>query len=200
MRSEVGSLMQMAAAAVGRAQVPWRAIFQDLSHEGEDHKNCLATLEDNVGSYVILPPVTRRSHRPSQNQKGKTIRLTTATLIIVPQNLLSQWKHEISLHVEAQYLETLYLDSYAISVPSAARLMKYDVILMSRQRFEREMVSKGTAKARFRSKSRFKGTYIASKIPCFGANFRNNDLFVFSESLAICLQERLLTPYDYRWL
>lgn len=156
-RSKVGSLMQMAAAAVGRAQVPWRALFHDLSHEGEDHKNCLALLEDNVGSYVISPPVTRRSHRPSQTPKGKTIRLTTATLIIVPQNLLSQWKDEINLHVEEQALEVFYLDSDTIPVPSAARLMKYDIVLTSRQRFEREMVPKGTVKSRFRSKSQFKG-------------------------------------------
>lgn len=156
-RSRVGTLMQMAAAAIGRAQVPWRAIFHDLSHEGEDHKNCLALLEDNVGSYVISPPETRRSHRPSQIQKGKTIRLTTATLIIVPQNLLSQWKDEISLHVEEQVLEVLYLDSDTIPVPSAAKLMKYDIILMSRQRFEREVVPKGTVKGRFKSK--FKGMY-----------------------------------------
>ena len=159
-RSKVGSLMQMAAAAVGRAQVPWRAIFHDLSQDGEDHENCLALLEDNVGSYVISPPVTRRSHRPSQIQKGKTIRLTTATLIIVPQNLLSQWKDEISLHVEEQFLKAFYLDSDTIPVPSAAALTKYDIILMSRQRFEREMVPKNTAKSRFRSKSKFKGIYI----------------------------------------
>lgn len=158
-RSKVGSLMQMAAAAVGRAQVPWRAIFHDLSREGEDHKNCLAILEDNVGSYIISPPVTRRSHRPSQGQKGKTIRLTTATLIIVPQNLLSQWKDEISLHIEKAVLRVFYLDSDTIPVPSAASLMQYDIILMSRQRFEREMVPKGSTRTRsnFKSKSRFKG-------------------------------------------
>lgn len=166
MRSEVGSLMQMAATAVGRSQVPWRAILHDLTHEGEDHKNCLAILEDNVGSYVISPPVTRRSHRPSQKQKGKTIWLTTATLIIVPQNLLSQWKDEISLHVEDQFLQVLYLSSDATPVPSAAKLMKYDVILMSRQRFEREIIPKGTAKARF--KSNFKGMYITSGFPFSG--------------------------------
>ena len=173
--------MQMAAAAVGRAQVPWRAILNDLSHKGEDHKNCLAILEDNVGSYVISPPVTRRSHRPSQIQKGKTIRLTTATLIIVPQNLLSQWKDEISLHVEDRFLEVLYLDSDAIPVPSATKLMKYDVILVSRQRFEREMIPKGTAKVR--SKSKFKGMYIGADL--LGIYY---------------LQERVLTRNIDRWL
>ena len=161
-RPEVGSLMQMAAAAVGRAQVPWRATFHDLSREGEDYKNCVATLEDNIGSYVISPPVTRRSHRPSTVHIGKTIRLTSATLIIVPQNLLNQWKDEISLHVDDEFLEVLYLDSDTTPVPSAARLMMYDVILMSRQRFEKEMVSNGTAKARSNTKIKAKGIYLSA--------------------------------------
>lgn len=164
-RSKVGSqpLMQMAAAAVGRARIPWRAVFHDLSQEGEDHGSCLALMEDNVGSYVISPPVTRRSHRPSHVQKGKTIRLTTATLIIVPQNLLSQWKDEISLHVEEGTLEVFYLDSDAIPVPSATTLMKYDIILMSRQRFEQEMVLKDNSTARLKSKFTRKGMYVPSK-------------------------------------
>ena len=153
--------MQMAAAAVNRSRVPWRAIYQDLSHAGEDHNNCLALLEDNVSSYVISPPMTRRSHRPSQVQEGKLIRLTTATLIIVPQNLLSQWKDEISLHVEDQALKVFYLDSDTVRVPPAPTLMQYDIILMSRQRFDKEIVPKGIAKAR--SKSKFQGMYIASE-------------------------------------
>ena len=161
MRSKIGSLMKMAAAAVNRSQVPWRAIFQDLSHAGEDHHNCLALLEDNVSSYVISPPITRRSHRPSQEPEGKTIRLTTATLIIVPQNLLSQWKDEISLHVEDQALKVFYLDSDIGQVPPAPTLMQYDIILMSRQRFDQEIVPKGIAKAR--SKSKCQGMYIVSE-------------------------------------
>ena len=189
-RSEVGSLMQMAAAAVGRAQVPWRAIFHNLSHEGEDHKNCLALLEDNVGSYVISPPVTRRSHRPSQIRKGKTIRLTTATLIIVPQNLLSQWKDEISLHLEEQILKVFYLDSDTTPVPPAAMLMQYDIILMSRQRFEREMVPRGTRNARFNSKSKVMGMY----------RFGVDDTSGLSRCSPSYLQEVLLIRNDPRWL
>ena len=166
--------MQMAAAAVGRAQIPWRAIFHELSREGEDHKNCLAALEDNVSSYVISPPVTRRSHRPSQTKKGKTIRLTSATLIIVPQNLLKQWKDEIELHVDDEFLQVLYLDSDTVLIPPAARLMKYDIILMSRQRFEREMIPKGTAKSRFNSRTKFKGMYITSDFLSLVGNCAHN--------------------------
>ena len=152
-RSQVGSLMQMSAAAVGRTQVPWRVLFQDFSRAGEDHKNCLNILEENIGSYVIPAPVARRSRRPSSTPKGKTVQLSTATLIIVPQNLLSQWKNEIALHVDDDGLQVLCLDSGdEVPIPSANKLLQYDLILLPRQRFERELVPSESAKTRSKVK------------------------------------------------
>lgn len=146
-RPQVGSLMQMAAAAVGRAQVPWRAILQESSGAGEDHANCLAMLEDNVGSYVISPPEAKYSRRSSVIPKGVTIRLSSSTLIVVPQNLLSQWRKEISTHVVDGRLTILYVDTgNEVPIPSADKLSRYDIILMSRPRFEREMVASESAK------------------------------------------------------
>ncbi|KAL2046807.1 hypothetical protein N7G274_000825 [Stereocaulon virgatum] len=153
-RPKVGSLMEMAAAAVGHSQIPWRTIFGNLSRAGEDHKSCLTILEDNVGSYVIPAPVARWSRRPSTIPQGKTIRLSTATLIIVPQNLLSQWRSEISEHVEEGCLKLLCLDpADEHPFPLADKLLQYDIILMSRQRFEHEMVPSETAKARSKVKA-----------------------------------------------
>lgn len=153
-RPKVGSLMEMAAAAVGRSQIPWRTIFGNLSRAGEDHSNCLTILEDNIGSYVIPAPVTRWSRRPSIIPQVKSIRLSTATLIIVPQNLLSQWRSEISEHVEEGYLKLLCFDlADGHPVPLADELLKYDTILMSRQRFEHEMVPSETVKARSKVKA-----------------------------------------------
>lgn len=157
-RPRVGSLMEMAATVVGRSRIPWRAVFNDLSRAGEEHDNCVALLEDNVGSYTIPAPITRRSRRPSMVPQGKTIRLSTATLIIVPQNLLSQWNSEISLHVEGDKLKVLCIDSSEeVSVPSANELLPCDIILMSRQRFERELAPTETAKARRKPKGAAKG-------------------------------------------
>lgn len=152
-RPTVASLAQMAAAAVGRAQIPWRSYFQDLSAAGEDHENCLALLENNSGSYLIPAPVPRRSRRPSFAPAGKTIRLCPATLVIVPQNLLSQWRKEISSHISKGGLKVLYLDSNTeTAIPSADKLLQYDVILLSRQRFESEIVPGESIK--FRSKAK----------------------------------------------
>lgn len=147
-RPRVGSLMEMAAAAVGRTQVPWRAILQELSRTGEDHASCLHALEANVGSYIIPPPEAKYSRRSSATPKGATIRLCSATLIIVPPNLLSQWRKEISTHIEDDRFKVLYLDtSNEAATPSADELLSYDIILMSRPRFEKEMAPNESAKA-----------------------------------------------------
>ena len=132
--------MQMAAAAVGRNQIPWRALLQDASRAGEDHQNLTAMLEANIGSYDIPPPEAKYSRRLSVISKGKTIRLSTATLVIVPQNLLSQWRKEISAHVENSRLQILYLEADGeVQIPPADTLLLYDLILMSKPRFEKEM-------------------------------------------------------------
>ena len=143
--------MQMAAAAAGRNQIPWRALLQDASRAGEDHQNLAAILEANVGSYVIPPPEAKYSRRLSVTSKGETIRLSTGTLVIVPQNLMSQWKKEISMHVENSRLQILFVEADGeVPVPPADKLLLYDLILMSKTRFEREMVPGENKKRKFR--------------------------------------------------
>lgn len=152
-RRKVGSLMQMAAATVGRTQIPWRALLQESAHSGVDYSNCRAILEDNVGSYFIPPPEAKYSRRSTMIPMGKRIRLSTATLIVVPQNLLSQWRGEISKHVQEDILNILYLDSSNEGeMPSSDHLLRYDIILMSRPRFEKEMVPSESVKASSRAK------------------------------------------------
>ena len=142
-RPRVGTLKQMAASAVGRAQIPWRAHFQDLESKGEHHTASLALLEENVGSYVIPIPEAKRERRARFASAGTRIRLCSATLVIVPSNLLIQWKNEISLHFEKDSLQTFSLDTDDIAMPNAMDLLRYDIILMTKQRFEREMTGKG---------------------------------------------------------
>lgn len=141
-RSQVSSLMHTAAAAVAQARIPWKPFFQDMSVSGEDLMNCRTLLEENVPSYDIpIAGSSRKTRRPSVYPKSKTIRLCSATLVIAPQNLLSQWNAEISHHLVPGELKVLCLDtSSAVPMPRAGELQSYDIILMSRQRLEREMV------------------------------------------------------------
>ncbi|KAL8648856.1 MAG: hypothetical protein Q9210_004749 [Variospora velana] len=138
-RSRVGSLMDMAAAAANRERIPWRSYLQRMSPMGEEFGNCRGILERNVPSYTVPAPEARRSRRPTNVQSGKVIRLSTATLIIVPQNLLSHWRSEIAAHINNDALQIYYVDSKESVMPPARELQLCDVVLMSKSRLEEEM-------------------------------------------------------------
>ncbi|KAL8749015.1 MAG: hypothetical protein Q9199_007947, partial [Rusavskia elegans] len=132
-RAEVGSLVQMAAAAANRERIPWKDCFpQDLDR-------CRTALEQNAATYIIPPPESRRSRRPTTISPGKTIRICAATLIVVPPNLVSHWKTEIATHVKTDALKVLYLDDEAVWTPLRSNLLLYDIVLMSKPRLVEEM-------------------------------------------------------------
>lgn len=138
-RPRVGSLMDMTAAAANRERVPWRSYLQRLSTTGDEFGNCRQVLERNAPSYIIPAPEARRSRRPTTVQLGKVIRLSTATLTIVPQNLFSHWRNEIGAHIGEHALKVLYIDSNESVMPSVRDLQLCDVILLSKSRLEEEM-------------------------------------------------------------
>ena len=72
----------------------------------------------------VLPPIKKR--------------LCSTTIIVVPKNLVHQWKSEVVKHVEHGALSVLVIDSSKTELPSAVQLAKYDIILFSKSRFERE--------------------------------------------------------------
>lgn len=128
----------MAAATIGRAQIPWRTYFENF---GEDtiKQNYLKILENNIGSYVIPPPVNGRDQRSAFSSKPRRIVLCSTTLIIVPPNLIYQWTHEISLHLDEKALKVLVVDNLKTPLPSANEILSYDIILMVKNRFEKEL-------------------------------------------------------------
>ena len=138
-RPGVGSLMHMAAAAASREQVPWRSYFHRTSNGGDDFGTCLDVLEQHVPSYTIHPREARRSRRPTTDQPGELVRLSTTTLIVVPLNLLSHWRSEIVSHIEEDALKVLYIDNNDILMPPSRELQQYDIIVLSKARLEEEM-------------------------------------------------------------
>lgn len=136
-RPRVGSLMQMAAAAIGHQQIPWRKYFQDLSDAGEHYENCVAVLEENIGSYFI-PASKSRGRQKGAALQHQRVSLCSATLVIVPPNLFLQWKTEIALHLKEGALKVLFMESSKTEMPSKVALLSYDIILMTRKRFEQE--------------------------------------------------------------
>lgn len=137
-RPRVGTLREMAAATVGRAQIPWRTYLEDIDEEIVK-QNCLKTLEDNIGSYIIPPPASGRDQRSAVTSKPRRITLCSATLIIVPPNLIHQWTSEISFHLDKKVLKLLVVDDLKTPLPHVNDLLSYDIILMVKNRFEKEL-------------------------------------------------------------
>ena len=137
-RPKVGTLMEMAASGIGRGDIPWRSHFRQLSAAGEHYKSCLEVLEENIASYVILRPSVR-SQRQSTVTPEKRISICSTTLVVAPANLITQWRQEIATHIEPDALRVLVIDSYSQTIPDWRSLAQYDIILLSKQRFEREV-------------------------------------------------------------
>lgn len=129
----------MAASAVGRAQIPWRSYFQDLASTGESHERIVTLLEENIGTYIIPSSQGLRTRRPSVAPDNQIMRLCTATIIVVPLNLFTQWQNEISTHIEEDSLKILLVQALDTPMPSENELSTCDILLISRIRFEREM-------------------------------------------------------------
>ncbi|MCJ1284358.1 hypothetical protein MMC26_003689 [Xylographa opegraphella] len=140
-RPRVASLMQMTAATIGRTSIPWKSYFEQLSFEGDDFQSCVRCLMDNAGRYTIPSTVKKHARKSDADSQGKPIFLSSATLVIVPANLVHQWLQEYKIHFEETSLSLLIIDDLHKPIPPAPELRDYDVILISKARFERESSS-----------------------------------------------------------
>ena len=132
------TLLEMAARQAGSSGVPWKAEFHALGQRGYTYEKCINELKKNVKEYSepIFNPTT-----PSRNGKrlsDRFIKLCSTTLVILPPNLLVQWQHEIKHHTEAGALDILVIDHGTKHIPHSSELVKHDVVLITKARFEQE--------------------------------------------------------------
>lgn len=133
------SLLELAAKSMKEAGVPWKSQFINLQTEGYHFERCVEALRKYHAEFSepIYHPTT-----PSRNGKKRedyrVVRLCYATLLIVPPNLLVQWQHEIEKHTHANALDVLVLDSFTKEIPHYETLMEYDIVLITKARFEQE--------------------------------------------------------------
>ncbi|KAL1959534.1 hypothetical protein VTO42DRAFT_1979 [Malbranchea cinnamomea] len=129
-RRSTGSLLEMAASTAGRLSVPWKRYFDDLEAEGMDFRRCRETCERNRGMYT-------QSTRSIRGRVSSTnVRLCSGTIVVVPANLVGHWLHEIDKHTQG--LKVLVLRDGRTPTPPADELLKYDIVLFSKPRFDKE--------------------------------------------------------------
>ncbi|PBP19439.1 hypothetical protein BUE80_DR009651, partial [Diplocarpon rosae] len=136
-RKKAGSLMNMAAATLGRNSVPWKTELANLeARECFKYERCREALRKNAGYYMLPSPIPRRESRNPINAPPRKILLTAATIVVVPANLIQQWQHEIKKHTSG--LNVLVMTTISEPLPKAEVLGEYDIILFTKQRFDKE--------------------------------------------------------------
>jgi SNF2 family DNA or RNA helicase len=135
-RPKTGSLLDMAAATIGRTGTPWKRELALLEADGYDFSKCREALKRGSGHYFLPPPAPRRESRNIKIVPPRKILLTTATIVVVPTNLVQQWLHEIKKHTIG--LKVLTMNELSTPLPCAKELAEYDILLFSKQRFEKE--------------------------------------------------------------
>ncbi|QPC75470.1 hypothetical protein HYE68_006222 [Fusarium pseudograminearum] len=136
-RKGLASLADMAASCATRHSVPWKPWFGLLkAQSGHEYTRCIQVLEQNPGHYFVLPPKTRRTARRSAGTvelSKKQVYLSNGSIVVVPSNLLAQWKQEIKKHTED--LRVLVMEGHD-HLPPPKVLLEYDMILFSQSRLE----------------------------------------------------------------
>ncbi|KAG9070730.1 hypothetical protein KI688_008270 [Linnemannia hyalina] len=132
----IPSLRDFAVATVKTRAVNYR--------QAQDYINpdIMDTLEDALLYY-------RESGSSEQNRQSRSrqtriselpveIYLSSATLVIVPPNLVDQWCNEINKHTEDGALKVFTITNNSQEFPNLRTLLHYDLVLISQNRFAKE--------------------------------------------------------------
>ncbi|BFZ58306.1 hypothetical protein PYCC9005_005368 [Savitreella phatthalungensis] len=126
------SLTAHLAKQINVSRLPW------ITDSDAFSPGVVALLEKHRVRYEI-PRATRalRARAVSSVLPGKIMYISHATLIVVPDTLVAQWRHELSKHA-TDILRVLVLALAADKMPAPQTLLAYDLVLISHSRFARE--------------------------------------------------------------
>ncbi|PFH55302.1 hypothetical protein XA68_10152 [Ophiocordyceps unilateralis] len=153
-RKTVAPLTEMAAQCAVRNAVPWKPYFENWKTQcGLEFSRCIDVLKQYPACYIrsttepksrpnrevraLLTAYSRRSPEPDcvkAKTRTQTIHLSSASIVIAPNNLVAQWKSEIEKHTTGLSLVVLVKND---ALPPVDELRDYDIVLFSQSRFER---------------------------------------------------------------
>ncbi|KAK0660854.1 putative helicase [Cercophora samala] len=129
-RPKVGSLMDMTAAYITKHSIPWKHLFGEVN-------NCSAAIRRNRGFYRLPPPAGPWSarQRGAADISTRKIFHSSVSLILVPLNLLQQWRQEIAKHTVGLRL-IVWSSGEKQPLPSLEEILDCDILLLSTTQFE----------------------------------------------------------------
>ncbi|KAF9698485.1 hypothetical protein EKO04_003721 [Ascochyta lentis] len=156
-RTRVGTLKEMAAHVPGRYAIPGKVCLEEMAEHADVNLPRLKDVLDENMPFYEIPPEMSRMNRTTRIPPARQYVMCSGTILVVPKNLLHQWQSEIRKHLLPQALKILVVDTvskrgkakaaqpyqedflYANELPAPTELMKYDVVLFTRNRFEQEI-------------------------------------------------------------
>lgn len=140
-RERVGTLESMVVSVLHRHSIPARSFFARVQADiGDELIQCIRAVSADSPTYTV-PVLPARFNRKTSVPPPRRLTLSSSTIIVVPRNLVDQWKREIKKHVhqDSDGLRVLIVDNNKQTLPLASELLTYDVVLFSRGRFEHEI-------------------------------------------------------------
>jgi hypothetical protein len=99
----------------------------------ESRPSLLESLQQNVPYYLQSIDVVKPSRARGKKTTGsRRIFLTSATLIVVPGNLVAQWVSEIHKHISAEEIRVLVVNDQDNFPPLMSMVSDYDVCALQR--------------------------------------------------------------------
>ncbi|KAL1914909.1 uncharacterized protein VTP21DRAFT_7825 [Calcarisporiella thermophila] len=126
------SLMLLAANSAICAGVPFK--------KGGLPRHIHSMLDGHYPPYYMVYslPSLRECSRQAAKEPYPVF-ISGATLVVVPQTLIEQWVNEINKHIDDLALNILVISKMSQSIPEPKFLLRYDVVLITFNRFAREM-------------------------------------------------------------
>ncbi|KAI9284162.1 P-loop containing nucleoside triphosphate hydrolase protein [Umbelopsis sp. AD052] len=107
----------------------------------------LKLMRDNPAYYdrveYPMSVLVDRPRRVNIPQRTLKVYMASATLVVVPDNLIAQWTGEVYKHIQDGELDFLVLDNKKQPIPPATQLLNYDMVVISHSRFGLESDSGG---------------------------------------------------------
>ncbi|KAF9345777.1 hypothetical protein BGX26_002744 [Mortierella sp. AD094] len=132
--SAIPTLRDLAAAAVKISNLEYRRASEYINDDTMEMLEAMSVYYYAEES----PSKTPRTRGFRMAKLALEVYLSSSTLVIVPPDLTDQWCNEVNKHTKDHALKLLRIESDDKEIPDHRTLMKYDIVLITQNRFAKE--------------------------------------------------------------
>ncbi|KAF9112099.1 hypothetical protein BGX27_003981 [Mortierella sp. AM989] len=134
--STIPTLRDLAAVAVKMSRLEYRKAHDYINEESMEILEAMSVYY--YDEEILERPRMPRARLFRMVDLPIEVYLSSSTLVIVPPNLSDQWCNEVNKHTKDHALKLLIIESDDKEIPDHKTLMKYDMVLITQNRFAME--------------------------------------------------------------